>query len=205
MVWIPFVAVWICLKVQDRIALGRDGRIVAGLITMIWTTRAPNEWVKYTFTVDGVTLSGKAQIPKELKGRLRESDTILVRFLPANPEINHPDGWEWSVYSYSIIFCLMVITSAISISIMVILLRERRLVRKGVITLGVVTSCKQNKHAIPRIEYEFSTEDGRSFVGSGDSIITEQKGASILVIYLPQNPRRNVPYPPLNYAVEAHP
>ena len=195
---IPLFAIWFCLQLQNRTALRRDGRVVTGEVTRIWTTRAPNESVRYTFTVDDEAYSGKADIPVNFVRRFRESDNILVRYLPANPRINHPDAWEWSVNSYWGLYCFMIFAVMMSNTIITILLRERRLVCEGVIAIGAVTRSKQDKDAI-RIEYKFRTEDGRLFVGTGVSSITEIINANILVLYLPQNPKRNSPYSMLNY------
>lgn len=55
--------------------------------------------VKYRFAVNGQNISGLAEVPPGSLGSLRESGFIVVRYLPLNPSVNHPAGWEWSPWS----------------------------------------------------------------------------------------------------------
>jgi hypothetical protein len=51
------------------------------------------------------------------------------------------------------------------------------------------------------VEYQFRTEDGRTVKGGGWPENRLEIGATICVLYLPQNPRLNQPYPMSYYRV----
>jgi hypothetical protein len=202
-------SLWFCAdaikQIKQRAVLQREGREVVGEITRQRSgSRISVPSVSYTFTVNGTAFSGWAQMPQNLVGSLRESDHILVRFLPANPAINHPDAWEWSVLLNLESIVFMIFFAIMGSVVMVILSRERRLASEGMPSVGVVTICAPKDRTF-WVKYDFSTEVGRSIKGSGYSSSRQEIGASICVLYLPQNPRRNHPYPLPNFRVEGCP
>ena len=141
-------------------------------------------------------------MPDDLVGTIRQPDRILVRFLPADPAINHPDAWEWSLLFNAKAIYVSVFFLILGSFILAILYAERRFVREGSPTVATVTSCKL-KAGLFILEYDFSAEDGASIKGSGESRIPREIGLNISVLYLPQNPRRSRPYPTPNFRVEA--
>lgn len=199
--------VWTCAnatkQIRHRTALRHDGRVVVGDVTRQRDgDRTSGPFVEYTFSVHGAGFSGWAQMPDDLIGTIRPSDRIFVRFLPADPTINHPDAWEWSLLFDAKGIYVLVSFSILGSIILAILYGERRFVREGSPTVGTVTSCAL-KERLFRLEYDFSTEDGASIKGSGESRIPREIGSNIYVLYLPQNPRRSRPYPTPNFRVEA--
>jgi hypothetical protein len=198
--WIPIFAIWICIQTQKSMTLRQDGRIVIGKITEKWIPVRGSASIRYTFTVDGVAFSGKSNLPVNLRDKYQVSGNIPVRFLPNNPNINHPDAWEWSAGLYLGAYIYMVCASIFSIWCMITPLMERKMAREGKVAVGIVTSCKLYRSTCS-IKYIFRTEDGRSFIGSGASNNSQQIGASILVIYLSNNPKRNSMFPLRNYQV----
>ena len=54
--------------------------------------------VHYTFSVNGAMFSGNAPMPSGLSPALRHFDLIPIRYLPANPAVNHPAAWEWNSF-----------------------------------------------------------------------------------------------------------
>jgi len=190
-------------QIRHRTALRRDGRVVVGDVTKQRdgdNTIGP--YVEYAFSVHGTAFSGWARMPDDLIGTIRQSDRILVRFLPADPAINHPDAWEWSLLFNAKGIYVLISFSILGSIISAILYAERRFVRGGSPTLGTVTSCKP-KERLFFLEYDFSKEDGTSIKGSGYSRIPREVGSTIYVLYLPQNPRRSRPYPTPNFRVES--
>ena len=200
--WIPIFTIWICFQMQNRTALRRDGRVVIGEVTDKYTPVRGSASIRYTFVVDGVTYSGKSNLPFNLRDRFQESGSIPVRFLPGNPSINHPDAWEWSADLYFGAYFYMFIAAISSILLMTKPLRERKLAREGVIGVAEISRCIFLRRSNTfELKYNLKTEDGRSFIGSGVSNSPQQIGANILVLYLHKNPRRNSLYPLRNYLV----
>ena len=90
------MGIWSCIQIRHRAELQRDGLEVVGRVTGLGSGRGAG-LVKYSFTVNGTAFSGQAPEPENLVGRIGEFDHIRVLFLPENPAINHPEGWEWTV------------------------------------------------------------------------------------------------------------
>jgi hypothetical protein len=201
-------SLWLAWKGYDdvqqfkkRALLRSDGRLVVGQVTGFSYHRHGPTSVNYQFTFDGVTESGSAEEPNAGLGTLlHKSDKILVRYLPSNPSMNHPDAWEWSsaigwdLIAFQVFFWLMG-----SFALM-LLLRGRTLARKGNVASGVVTSCIR-KDRFFRTEYEFRTANGAPMKGHTDRKDEYETGATVWVLYLPQRPRRNDLYPVLLFDI----
>jgi len=195
--------IWLGWKVYDdvqqfqqRAILRTDGREVVGEVTGLSYPRGGPTKVKYRFTVHGVVYAGNAAEPGILGSGplLHKSDQIIVRFLPDNPEINHPDDWEWSPYIGIVPIAFQVFFFAMGTFLLVILLRERKLAREGKAASATVTSCTRSDKSFS-IEYEFRTEDGVPMRGKSDRAEEQKVGAQIWILYLPQRPRRSQIYP----------
>lgn len=207
LVFFVISSAWFCAdavrQIEHKTALQHDGREVIGEITEPRLgNRTSEPSVTYAFTVRGTAYSGRAQMPQNLAGSLRESDHILVRFLPSDPKINHPDAWAWSPILNLESVAVQILFAIIGGVIIAVLRSERRLASEGMPSIGVITICTPKNRTF-WVKYDFSTEDGRSIKGSGYSLKSQEIGTNICVLYLPQNPRRNCPYPLSNFCVEA--
>src|SRR5450631_670815 len=65
-------------------------------VTDIWASRRR---VSYSFSVDGISFTGKSEVPTDNLRNLHTDDSLPVRYIPANPNINHPAAWEDPPYS----------------------------------------------------------------------------------------------------------
>jgi hypothetical protein len=84
-------------QMQHRDALRRDGSETSGEVTRLWTSgHGLYRNVRYTFTVNGNAFTGEAQAPKNYWASLQNGGSLSVRYVSANPAINHPGAWEWS-------------------------------------------------------------------------------------------------------------
>ena len=74
---------------------------------------------------------------------------------------------------------------------------QRRLAAEGVATIGVVTKCSVSGRggSFMNLKYDFRSEDGISVQGRESFQSRQEIGARILILYLPQKPRQNIPYP----------
>jgi hypothetical protein len=199
------LSLWLCKNVVQqmrlRSALRHGGAEVLAEITYLDRPGRGGDIVRYTFTANGEIASGEAGVPLQLVKSLRESNSLTVRYLPSDPAINHPAAWEWSFLSNSVgIIFLMILVSIFGL-FRIILYRRRQLLAWGKPVLGVVTECVSAKSSFS-LKYNFRTESGVSFKGGGDTTTRQEIGASIWILYLPQNPARNQPYPFSDYCVE---
>jgi Protein of unknown function (DUF3592) len=190
---------WLCSddfqQFQNRAVLRRNGRVVVGTVT-----KPSRCCTNYRFGVGGSPYQGKAREPLFQSKFSHPSDQILIRFLPSNPAINHPDSWEWTVYVGLEYIVLLAFFWTMGGLALVFLCRDRTLARKGNVASGVVTGCVL-KDGLFHTEYEFRTADGTPMKGHIDRKEEYETGTRVWVLYLSQRPRRKDLYPLLLFDV----
>ncbi|MGA3047252.1 MAG: hypothetical protein ABSD67_11550 [Terracidiphilus sp.] len=205
------VALGICinqaLHVHRRSVLRQEGtELVLGEIIEIKEQGRGPDIVCYTFTANGKTVTGNAGVPLKFRQPLRESKTLVVRYLPSNPAINHPAAWEYPYEHDPLWLLIMVLVLDASIVFLPSFFlyrfyKERKLLTWGKPAVGIVTKCVSVRRAF-RLKYEFRTETGTTSNGGGWSFLPQAIGAEIWILYLPRSPRINLLYPHLEYTVE---
>jgi hypothetical protein len=195
-------------QMQHKAALRLGGSDAVAAMTKLGVERpSARNIVRYSFNVHGEIFTGNAIVPNQLYSSLAQSGSIPIRYLPADPTVNHPAAWEWSALLnlesfYSV---LLLVTAAMLFQLpgrMLLMRMERRVVAEGAPAVASITRCFPLYRAGGfQVEYEFRAEDGRVTKGSGWYESSQESCASICVLYLPQNPQRNQPYPSRNYRV----
>jgi hypothetical protein len=183
--------------VQQREVLRRDGRELVAQITELPSSKS-HTYVQYTFRVGRVWYSGEAKL---LDGplKVKVGQAILIRYLPADPTINHPAAWEWTLGSDIVPILFLLLLSGVgflpAVMLPMKLLRERKLARDGWCVDGRVTACAPNRTRFS-VDYEFHTQENVLVEGSNDYCEEEYElGSAIRIIYLGDHPKRNAFYP----------
>lgn len=202
-------------ETQHRAALRDDGVKAVGEITRLREGKN-SETVYYTFSANGTSYSGLTKVPDYLRGGFRSSTSLPIRYLPADPAVNHPAEWEW-VFVYwhpldtdlihlpglssefnSLLASLM--SGAFGLFFLAGPFMERKLLVEGKPAIAVVTKCTRGSRGGNSFAYEFRTEDGRTLAGRYRGGAMEV-GASLCILYLPQTPERNGPCTSQSYSV----
>jgi hypothetical protein len=171
--------------------LRRDGLQVLGEVT-----EKDRTWIKYTFAANGTIHTGDARGSQHNLEMLRRRGPIQIRYLSSNPDVNYPAGWEWSVVLDLDKFMAPLLPCGLGIAFLILILRDQTVVAKGTPTVGVVTKCTPTARGVGfDLRYEFRTSDGVEAEANGWYRERQEPGARICVLYLPQNLRRNQPYP----------
>jgi len=183
--------------VQQREVLRRDGRELVAQITELPSSKS-HTYVQYTFRVGRVWYSGEAKL---LDGplKVKVGQAILIRYLPADPTINHPAAWVWTLGSDIVPILFLLLLSGVgflpAVMLPMKLLRERKLARDGWCVDGRVTACAPNRTRFS-VDYEFHTQENVLVEGSNDYCEEEYElGSAIRIIYLGDHPKRNAFYP----------
>jgi len=210
------VIIYLCIcineiqQVHRRSVLRQEGAEVLGVIIEIKELGRGADYVCYTFTANGKTVFGRAHLPpRKFRPILQESKSLAIRYLPSNPAINHPAAWEYP-YEHEP-FWLEIFVLAIGASVVFIpscflykFYKERQLLTWGKPVVGVVTKCVSEGRAF-KLKYEFRTETGTTVHGSRWTILSQAIGEEIWILYMPQNPSRNLSYPVPDYIVASRP
>ncbi len=189
-------------QMAQTAALRREGQETLGEVKRLWRSgRSMTPRVSYTFTTQGAVFTGESRVPEPLWRGLWEAGHLSIRFLPSSPAINHPVAWEESALSAWAMLVFAVVPAALGILFLTQLRRQRHLATEGLPAAGVVTKCSRGSKGGWWVEYQFRTEDGKIAKGGGWPEDRLPVGANTCVLYLPQNPRLNQPYPMSYYRV----
>jgi hypothetical protein len=181
--------------------LRAEGHEAQGEITRLWHEgKSSTPMVGYAFSAGGVRFQGKSSVPGRLWDGIRKAGFLPVRYLPADPNTNHPAAWEESPDPAWLAFLVPAMLVGGSLAILFVLRRQAAVVAEGLPAPGIVTGCHRVKGGW-MVRYRFRTKDGTVAKGSCQMHKLEI-GTTVCVLYLQQNPRRNVMYPACLYRVE---
>jgi hypothetical protein len=183
-------------QAKDHRLLQEQGVNTDAQITRLWRSGDKNQQhlVSYRFTVQEREYVARKGVPSRIWQKLTVGSSLPVRFLPSDPKVNHPTEWNdtpmpnWLPYLLS--GALVVIAFGVTIPLRI----QMRLLTEGRPAPGIVTGHRRTKDATI-LRYEFQLLNGATAKGRGQSRRPPAIGAPICVLYDPENPRRNAPYP----------
>lgn len=191
-------AVWAGMTVsrnrKETAELNAQGQEVTGQVKLVSTSGSLEPRVAYSFTINGTEYDSEVRVPKPLARSIAHSGSLLIRYLPANPAVNHPAQWNYSSLSEMALFAAPVIAAVLGLMLLLPLGRERRMAAEGVPALAMVKKCTQTRTGYV-VNYEFRLGSGPKVKGRGWFHDHQEPGEGVWILYLSKNPRRNVPYP----------
>jgi hypothetical protein len=188
-------------QARQSSVLRRNGTETMGEISSLQRFGRSGHIVRYTFTANGVTVSGEAKVPSASMENLQEFNVLRVRFLPSNPSVNQPLACEPSLSKIWTMTVIPMPFLGILGTLFLVLHRRRHLLSAGSLAFGIVTNCTFNGRSFS-VKYQFVTDTKLPVKGRGWSPDQQRVGQRIWVLYLLQNPRRNRPYPFPDYKLE---
>ena len=178
----------------EALRMQAEGQTVEGVVTRLWRTggKSSRNEAAYLFFVDGVTLTNTADLNASHWRELSVGSPIAIRYLPAEPRRNYPEADPPQPTPFWLIILIGVIFIGLGALMVWVVRRELRLLRDGQAAPGVVTGNRAYKSNT--VFYEFAVQGGETQRGrcSRRSI---PAGSAICVLYDPENPKSNVPYP----------
>jgi hypothetical protein len=184
--------------------LEREGMVTEGRITRLWRSSGKDRqpWLAYSFTLDGQTHEQKAKVPLLAWKSYKVGSALAVRYIPSRPGINHPLGHALEpIPPWVPAFVALALASGGLLATLPIR-RQRRLLADGRPSPGLVA--KHGKRVRTshgsdlgvRYEYEFLLLSGAIAKGqAGPTKSPPAIGSTIAVLYDPDNPRENAPFP----------
>ena len=141
--------------------------------------------------------TGKSAVPSDIWNGLHRYDSLPIRYLPANPSINHPSAWKDSPYSsfrglifpaFLALFGLMFVRKFPS---------QRRLAMEGIAIRGSITECwGPGRSGGFGLKYTFrNARSGETESGSCSYDSSRKVGSDVWLLYLSSDPRRSEVYP----------
>ena len=186
-------------QANTRAAFAADGTTTAGEVTRLWR-RSDDSWVAYRFEANAGVYQGQAQIRKSRWQALHVGSPIDITYLHSDPnrhalaglERDGMPGWVPVVASLGI--------GSIGVLILAAIGRQRRLLANGRAAPAIVTRIR--KHSSSHggshraVYYTFPLLSGAMAEGRSDWVRkTAEAGAVLCIVYDPDRPRHNQPYP----------
>ena len=216
------VAITIATCLVLAIQAGRDARRsedrehesaqVRGVVERMGRTRgdSPKPIIVYGYTVAGVDHQGRSTLRRSEAARYPVGASLEVRYLPSDPRVSWIAGHEPRGVPSWLPIIVALGMAPWSPLIAKALRRQRRLLEEGRPAIARVTSSRQRHgthgHTHQHVEYEFTTLSGARRTGRFDAQRNVPvPGSTILVLYDPDEPKRQAPYPIRLYRVERVP
>ena len=183
-------------QAKDHRLLQEQGVNTDAQITRVWRGGDKNQQhlVSYRFTVQEREYVARKGVPPRIWQDLRAGSSLPVRFLPSNPKVNHPTGWDDTPMRPWVAYLVSGELVAIALVLTILLRKQMRLLTEGRPAPGIVTGHRRTRGGTV-IRYEFQLMNGATAKGRGQSRRPPAVGAPVCVLYDPENPRRSAPYP----------
>lgn len=175
-------------------ALLDTGQRAVATVTQFDSEDAYKPMVDYTFTADGASYAGHARVPVRLAHTLAGAGSLPILYVPANPAINRPAGWQQTSAPLTVLLAAPAISALLGLLLFVPMFVERRMAVHGTPALAVITKCTRAREGY-LLNYALRLEDGKAVKGHGWSEAYQEPGTGIWTLHMPGNPRRNHPYP----------
>jgi Protein of unknown function (DUF3592) len=175
--------------------LRTQGEDAPGTVLRLWRADKSNTpTMSYAFTAGGRRFEGESSAPAVDWDGLRVGDTLPIRFVPTDPAINHPASWSdqpppgWVAYMLPaiLVVCIPLLGSKLR--------RQGALLAEGLAAPGVVTGSSRTKGGWV-VRYRFRTKGAEVIKGRAQWKRRPPDGEMLCVLYDPEKPRRNKPYP----------
>lgn len=187
---------------QSQAALDFDQRSVTGdaVVDRLWRQTGGEDkpaFAAFHFDAGGTRIDGESRLPLRQWRRLSTGSTVPLRYLPDNPRRFVLAGQRPGGIPFAVPYVVSSILSAIALACFAAVQWQRRLLSEGRPAPAVVTAVRKHKgsHGTThrQISYEFPLLAGT--IATGKAAAVAEVGARISVVYDPERPTRNRPYP----------
>lgn len=155
--------------------------------------------VAFHFDANGARIDGESRIPLGQWRRLSTGSTVPVRYLPDNPRRFVMAGQRRGGVPFAVPYVVAFILAAMALLCSAAVRWQRTLLSEGRSARAIVTAVRNHKgsHGATHREivYEFPVLAGTKATGKATAGKTAEVGTTISVVYDPEQPKRNRPYP----------
>ena len=131
---------------------------------------------------------------------LRAGSNVRVRYLPEDPRRSRLDGTRRGRLPFAVAYGVSGLLAAIALLCVFAINHQRSLLTNGRLAPAAITALKKHNNSShggsqQEMTYEFPLLGGGVATGKGVASKTSAVGATIVVVYDPDHPGRNHPYP----------
>jgi len=186
---------------QVRMSLDRFGISAEAIIEnlRVRQQKDPKFFVRYSFRAGSRVEQAELEVARAIYERLRVGDKLPIRYLESDPAVHQLPGYSSEPFPEWGAVVLGTFVSIGGVLLLWPLSRQRRFVSEGRAATAVVTDSKRIRGDAKKREvfrYEFKILSGALREGKSSAVQKAPAvGSQIVVLYDPENPKRNAPYP----------
>jgi hypothetical protein len=183
-------------QAEEQRLLRTEGVLADATVTRAWidSSKERQSWVAYRFEYAGRIYSHRVETPRTIWSGISKGATIPVRVVPAQPSISHPIAWDMRPLPFWLAYVISGTIAASAFFVPIPVRRQMRLLAEGRPAPGHVTGFKKSDKYLV-VKYEFRLLSGAIAKGKANTSKPPVDGATLCVLYDPENPRRNALYP----------
>lgn len=182
-------------------AFERHGAIATAVVDRVWRKTGDGKpaFAAFHFDAAGRRVAGEARMQLSAWRDLRAGSTVTVRYLPENPQRWMLDGARIRRLPSWVAYLVSAGLSVVALLVAAVVRRQRWLLMEGRPVPAVVSAVRKHhgSHGTAHREmtYEFPLLGGGVGTGKAAAPKTADVGTTICVVYHPDRPSRNQPYP----------
>ncbi len=184
--------------------LKQEGVVAEGLVTRLWTTRGESSqtWMAYRFVARERNYDARVKLPSRIWNNLKPGAAIPIRYVPSDPGLNCPSFVTRQDLPIWLPFAIGFVIAAGAAAMALVTRRQVRLLAEGRAAPALVTRLSDKVRSPhggdhgQKFYYEFAILSGAIAKGhSGPTRRPPEVGSTLCVLYDPDNPAKNAPYP----------
>lgn len=171
------------------------------IVDRLWRKKGDGEpaYAGFHFVVNGERVEGQVRMRTSAWRELRVAGPLGVRYLPDEPDRWAVDGARDGPLAAPVAYVVATIPTVASLLCMAAVRRQRTLLSEGRAAPARITTLKKRhgSHGATHheIRYEFPLLGGGMAAGRAAAPKSSVVGSTIFVVYDPDRPARNQPYP----------
>ena len=189
-------------QAESASLLRNEGVPGEAVVTRLWQGKdeSRQHWVAYRFNAGGLVYDAQRKLSPATWSRLAVGSRIAVVYVPSDPVVNYPRGDPERPIPVWLPYAVAAIPAVLGGLVLNLIRRERRLLVEGRAAPGVVTAHRKRggTHGGHGMEfsYKFVMFSGSTAQGRGRPRRSPPPvGSTICVLYDPDHPSSNAPYP----------
>ena len=182
-------------------AFEQQSVVTSAVVDRLWRKKGDGDpaFAAFHFDANGARVAGEARMRTSVWRELRIGSTVMVRYLPDDPARWSIAGSRRQGMPVAIAYLVAGTLGGLSLLFTSMVRRQRTLLSEGRATAARITSVKKRhgSHGATHqeIAYEFPLLGGGMAAGRATAPKGSVVGGTIYVVYDPDRPARNHPYP----------
>jgi hypothetical protein len=195
------IALYFEARRQSDAALDFERRGVAAtaVVDRLWRKTGEEDkpaFAAFHFEANGARIDAESRLRLSTWRELRIGSSLSLRYLPDNPRRFLVAGERRSRMPFAIPYIVSSVLAALALLCLAAVRWQRRLLSEGRPALAIVTAVRKSHGSSDReMVYEFPVLAGTVATGKTAATKTAAVGDRISVVYDPERPTRNKPYP----------